>query len=79
MILVLGACAGAGGYLGTEVTKQLLDRGFTVRATVRKASQANVRHLENLAKALPGRLEVIEADLGAKGSFNEAMEGATYV
>ena len=26
---------GASGYIGTELTKQLLEKGYTVRATVR--------------------------------------------
>ena len=36
---------GASGYIGTELTKQLLEKGYTVRATVRDKSVA--------AKVLP--------------------------
>ena len=31
---------GASGYIGTELTKQLLEKGYTVRATVRDKSAA---------------------------------------
>lgn len=32
-----------------------------------------------LGEALPGRLELVEADLMQDGSFDDAVEGATYV
>ena len=70
---------GAAGYFGTELTKQLLDRGYTVRATVRKASRETPGHLEDLAQALPGKLEVHEADLLEQGSFDSVVQGAKYV
>jgi GDP-D-mannose dehydratase len=43
------------GYVGTEVTKQLLEKGYTVRATVRSTSNKDkVAHLLALGEALPG-------------------------
>ena len=76
---VLTNLAGAGGFLGTELVKQLLDTGFTVRATVRKNTPSNTAHLETLAAALPGKLEIHEADISTEGSFNKVVQGATYV
>jgi nucleoside-diphosphate-sugar epimerase len=38
-----------------------------------------VEHLLKLGDALPGRLELVEADLLQEGSFDDAVEGATYV
>jgi uncharacterized protein YbjT (DUF2867 family) len=75
---IFGA-AGANGFLGTELTKQLLDRGYTVRATMRKISPENTLHIERLAKALPGALEVVQADLSINGSFDKALSGATFL
>jgi len=70
---------GAGGYIGTEITKQLLDRGYTVRATVRDKNSSSVAHLADLGKALPGKLEIVEADLLKEGTFDVAVKGATFV
>lgn len=70
-------CAGAAGFLGTELTKQLLERGYTVRATVRHISPKTTGHLEALAKALPGSLELHEVDL--LNSYDHVAEGATYL
>jgi GDP-D-mannose dehydratase len=61
------------------LTKQLLERGYTVRATVRDRLSPSIAHLSGLGKALPGKLEIIEADLILKGAFDKAMEGAKYV
>ena len=72
--------AGAAGFVGAELTKQLLERGYTVRATVRKASPESTGFLEKIAAALPGKLEIVEGiDLSAEGVFDKVLEGATYV
>ena len=43
------------GFVGTEVVKQLLEKGYTVRATVRSTSnKQKVAHLLALGDALPG-------------------------
>ena len=43
------------GFVGTEVVKQLLEKGYTVRATVRSTSnKQKVAHLLALGEALPG-------------------------
>ncbi len=55
---------GASGYVATETVKQLLEKGYDVRATVRSVSAKDkVQHLELLAKALPGNLVLFEGDL----------------
>lgn len=71
---------GASGYLATELVKQLLEKGYEVRATVRSVSaKEKVRHLESLGEALPGKLVLCEGDLLKPGSFDEAVKGADYV
>jgi len=79
MYLISPPPAGAAGYLGTELTKQLLDRGYTVRATVRSDTPKNTDFLRSLAKALPGTLEIVEADLDKAGSYDKIVQGAKFV
>ena len=50
-----------------------------MRATARKASSPSVAHLLPLAEALPGKLEIHEADLTVEGSFDKVLEGAYYL
>ena len=83
---VLCLCQLAGGLLKvwlnlcSEVVKQLLEKGYTVRGTVRsKANTSKVQHLLTLADALPGKLELFEADLLKAGDFDEVVRGADFV
>lgn len=55
---------GATGFVASELVKQLLEKGYTVRGTVRSLhNEGKVQHLERLGKALPGQLTLHEADL----------------
>lgn len=65
---------GGAGFVASELVKQLLERGWTVRATARNASDSRVGHLRRLADALPGTLSVHEADLLKPGDF-DAVRG----
>ena len=72
--------AGASGFVATEVVKQLLEKGYSVRATVRSlSSKEKVEHLQLLGEALPGKLTLHEADLLKPGSFDEVVKGADFV
>jgi dihydroflavonol-4-reductase len=67
---------GATGFVASWLVKQLLERGVTVRGTVRRVASAD--HL----RALPGaaeRLELLEADLTVPGSFEPAVRGCAVV
>lgn len=71
---------GGTGYIGSWVVKLLLERGYTVRVTVRnKFREAGYAHLVNLAKGLPGKLEIHEADLLKPGSYDAPARGADAV
>lgn len=71
---------GATGYIAVELVKQLLAKGYNVRGTVRSTKdKSKVSSLDALAKALPGTLELFEADLLQEGSFDEAVKGADVV
>jgi len=55
---------GATGFVASELVKQLLEKGYTVRGTVRSLhNESKVQHLERLGKTLPGQLTLHEADL----------------
>ena len=66
---------GATGFVASWLVQQLLERGIVVRGTVRRIASAD--HL----RALPGgeRLELVEADLTAPGSFGPAVRGCATV
>jgi nucleoside-diphosphate-sugar epimerase len=70
---------GGTGFVASHLVSQLLDRGYTVRASVRSlANEAKTGPLRRL-RAGRGRLELFEADLLAPGSFDVAADGCAYV
>ncbi|MDP2890910.1 MAG: NAD-dependent epimerase/dehydratase family protein, partial [Bacteroidota bacterium] len=71
---------GGTGYLASWIVKQLLDKGYEVRTTVRNLAQKDkYAHLTSLAVKSVGILQFFEADLLKKGSFTEAMAGCEQV
>lgn len=71
---------GGSGFVGSHLVRGLLERGYRVRTTVRgTADTARVGPLTEMGDAFPGRLEVFEADLLVRGSFDEAMRGCRVV
>lgn len=71
---------GGTGYIGSWVVKELLEKGYTIRTTVRdKNKTEKFSHLKDIASTSPGRLEIYEADLLKEGSFDEAAKGCEYV
>lgn len=70
---------GASGFVGSWLVMRLLERGYTVRATVRDPSnEKKVKHLLDLTKA-SSHLTLWTADLQTEGSFDEAVQGCTGV
>ncbi|GAU22587.1 hypothetical protein TSUD_93550 [Trifolium subterraneum] len=66
---------GASGYIASWLVKFLLQRGYTVRATVRDPSNPNkVDHLLKLDGAKE-KLELFKADLLEEGSFDSVIQG----
>ena len=71
---------GASGFIATQVVKQLLEKGYEVRATVRSAAAKDkVQALLDLGEAFPGTVTLYEADLLKEGSFDAAVKGADFV
>ena len=70
---------GASGYIASHIVAQCLEKGMTVRGTVRDPAAAEkVRHL----LALPGaseRLTLHAADLNVADAFDEAVAGCDAV
>jgi dihydroflavonol-4-reductase len=62
---------GASGFVGSAVLRELLGRGFSVRALVRPSSPR--AHLAGLGA------EFVEGDLTDRASIARGMEGARYV
>lgn len=63
---------GATGYIGSWLVKSLLERGFSVHATVRNPTSCN--HLLELWRG-GDRLRLFRADLNEEGSFDDAVNG----
>lgn len=71
---------GGTGYIGSWVVKMLLEKGYTVRATVRDKSKADrYAHLIKIANETNGKLEVWSANLLDEGSFDEPAAGADAI
>lgn len=76
----IAVVTGATGFVATELVKQLLEKGYDVRATVRStADESKTAFLTKLGAAFPGKLQLYEADLMVPGSFDGAISGATFV
>ncbi|KAI9113149.1 hypothetical protein K1719_015674 [Acacia pycnantha] len=70
---------GASGFIGSWLVMRLLERGYTVRATVRDPGNIKkVKHLQQLPKA-DTHLSLWKADLAHEGSFDDAINGCTAV
>src|SRR6476619_304120 len=66
--------AGATGYLGSEICRQLISKNKKVRGLVRVTSDPNkVAHLRNSG------VEIVEGDLKDKASLANALRGVSAV
>ncbi|GMN26268.1 hypothetical protein TIFTF001_001233 [Ficus carica] len=70
---------GASGYIASWLVKFLLQRGYTVRASVRDPNdEKKTAHLTSLDGAKE-RLQLFKANLLEEGSFDSAIEGSEGV
>lgn len=71
---------GGSGYIGSWVVKGLLEKGYTVRLTVRdKSKKEKYQFLTKIESKNKGDLEIWEADLLKTGSFDKAAVGCDSI
>lgn len=71
---------GASGFVALHTIIQLLQQGYTVRATLRSLSrEAEVRETISKYVEANDRLEILPADLEQESGWNEAMQNVEYV
>ena len=75
------AVTGASGYIGSWIVQDLVEQGYNTRACVRDVSNPEkVDHLLALNDTnLRGNVELFEADLFDKGSYDSAFAGCSAV
>ncbi|KAJ0039022.1 hypothetical protein Pint_23952 [Pistacia integerrima] len=69
---------GASGFIASWLVKLLLERGYTVKATVRNPDDPKIKHLHELDGAKE-RLHLFKANLLEEGSFDSAVDGCEGV
>lgn len=77
LVLVTGGT----GYIATYCIKLLLEKGFSVRTTVRSAESPKVQVLRDGCgvEGQAGNIEILEADLSKESGWAEACAGCKYV
>ncbi|KAI0690650.1 NAD(P)-binding protein [Cerioporus squamosus] len=69
---------GANGFIGAWLCKMLLDRGFSVRGTVRDDSKAT--HLRKLFASYGDKFEIaVVEDMLKEGAFDTAVQGVDAI
>ncbi|KDQ06900.1 hypothetical protein BOTBODRAFT_39260 [Botryobasidium botryosum FD-172 SS1] len=69
---------GASGYIAVSIVKELLDRGYNVRGTVRSVVKGD--YLKNLFKAHEPRFQyVVVADMSNEDAYDDAIVGVDAV
>ncbi|KIP03371.1 hypothetical protein PHLGIDRAFT_94911 [Phlebiopsis gigantea 11061_1 CR5-6] len=69
---------GANGYIALWVVRSLLEKGYSVRGTVR--SESKIAHLKDTFKSYGAQLEVIVvSDIAKDGAFDDAVKGVDAI
>jgi NAD dependent epimerase/dehydratase len=70
---------GAGGFIGSHLVEQLVERGGSVRAFVRYNSRNDHGHLEHLPEAVRAAVDVYAGDLANPEAVSAAIAGCDLV
>jgi nucleoside-diphosphate-sugar epimerase len=76
------AVTGASGFIGSHVTKNLVEAGYTVHACLRDASREDkTSYLKAMDETGPGSIKFFSCDLmqAKEGSYDEAFAGCAAV
>ena len=70
---------GGTGFIGGELIKQLLAKGWTVHTTVRNLAKSEARLRQRFGNPPAEKLKVFEAELLSDDGWAEAVAGCTHV
>lgn len=70
---------GAGGFIGSHLTEQLLAEGAAVRAFVRYTSRGTAGWLDTISTETADQLEIVYGDLRDPDAVARAVSGCTHV
>ncbi|ABC63069.1 NAD-dependent epimerase/dehydratase family protein [Erythrobacter litoralis] len=70
---------GGTGYIGGELIKQLLAKGWTVHTTIRDTAKSEVRLFDRFGQPPADKLKVFQAELLSDDGWAEAVAGCTHV
>lgn len=70
---------GGTGYIGGELIKQLLAKGWSIHTTVRKKAKSEARLFERFGNPPVDKLKVFQAELLSDEGWAEAVAGCTHV
>ena len=70
---------GASGFIASWVVRELLENGYAVRATVRGLTEGNKYEYLTSLPGATDRLELVQAELLTKGSYDKAVADCEYV
>ena len=76
------AVTGASGFIGAHCIKQLLEKGYKVRGTVRGDPSADkYKWIYDISTKfnIPNKVTLYQADLLQNGSFNECFKDCDYI
>lgn len=70
--------SGANGYIGMHVAHAFLEKGYSVRGTVRNVEKG--KHLQEFFKSYGDKFELaIVPDIAKEGAFDEAVKGVDVI
>ncbi|MFH1607962.1 MAG: SDR family NAD(P)-dependent oxidoreductase [archaeon] len=70
---------GAGGFIGSHLTEELVKMGSKVRALVRYNSDGNIKNLKELPKEILNEIEIIRGDLKNYDCVKRAVKDVDVV